>query len=118
MQPLGVSRKDAAFAPADVLPLFACPGAKEVAIEHAVFPHGSGFSEMMACPARATCAWYASHDFGGDFAFNEQPQERLLSAEFEEQPFHCTNFQALPQTSGRTTGCARRCRSQKRCGRE
>ncbi len=117
MQPIGLGRKDLGLSSANVLPLFACPGAKEVTIQHAVFPHGSGFSEMKACPARAICVWYASHDYGGEFAFNEQPQDRLLGGNFQARPFRCTHFQSLDRNAGRSP-CTKPCRSGKRCARK
>ena len=74
------------------MPFFVCSGAKETAIEHAIFPHGGGFTEMAPCPARDICAWYAAHDLGGLVAFNEQPREALLAAPFTSRPFSCPHF--------------------------
>lgn len=87
------SRSSAAsFSGASIVPLFVCPGVKDVPLEHAVFPHGGGFSKPMPCPMRDWCVWFAAHDLGGRSAFNEFPAEVILAPEFKAGPFSCRRF--------------------------
>ena len=88
-------RRDAT---AKVVAFFVCPGAKEVAIPHAVFPYGSGCSHMEPCPRRDVCLWYASHDLGGELEFSDVPSGAQLTAEFATGPFSCRRFELIEET--------------------
>lgn len=77
---------------AAVVPIFACPGAREVEVQHLVFPHGGGFTEMAPCPGRDICLWYAAHDLGQGEAINELPPETVVPADFHTAPFSCKRF--------------------------
>lgn len=77
---------------AKIIPLFVCPGAKDAPVGHIVFPHGDGFTELVPCPAREACVWYAGHDLGGSTAINEFPPEVVLPGEFESPNFSCPHF--------------------------
>ncbi len=79
----------------DVIAFYVCSGAKEVAIDHAVFPHGSGCSEMKPCPARDLCVWYASHDLGGTLEYSDVPAAAQLQGAFTVHPFSCPQFRAI-----------------------
>lgn len=88
--------------------MFVCAGAKDTPIEHAVFPHGSGCSQMSPCPGRDICAWYASHDLGGDDAYNEMPESMMLRANFRSGPFSCPDFHDINPRCRRSTQRLRR----------
>lgn len=76
-----------------VVPIFACPGVKEVPVDHLVFPHGGGFTRLTPCPGRDICLWYAAHDLGGGEAINDLPPAAVLPAQFTTAPFACDRFQ-------------------------
>ena len=84
-----------------VVALFVCPGAKEVAIPHAVFPYGSGCSQMEPCPRREFCLWYASHDLGGELEFSDVPDGAQLTAEFTTGPFSCPRWKWIDDPRNR-----------------
>jgi hypothetical protein len=72
--------------------MFVCPGLKEVPLEYAIFPLGSGFLGMEACPIRECCAWYSSYDLGGEQQITDFPDDAILPANFATQPFQCRDF--------------------------
>lgn len=74
------------------IPVFACPGMKDVPLGYAVFPLGDGFTKPRPCPARDLCLWYAAHDLGGTTSFNELPTAMLIPAVFRSHPFFCALF--------------------------
>lgn len=59
---------------------------------HAVFPHGSGFSEPVPCPSRGTCAWFAAHDLGGRTEFTDFPKGAQITAAFHTEGQLCERY--------------------------
>ncbi len=89
---LGAPRNEASRAQSKATALYVCPGAKEVPLDYAIFPYGSGFTALCACPGRDICLWYAAHDFGGEVEFSDLPVDSMLPAIFDSGPFHCADF--------------------------
>jgi hypothetical protein len=89
---LGAPHDEAHRAQAKPAALYVCPGAKDVPIDYAIFPYGSGFTGLCACPGRDICMWYAAHDLGGEVEFNELPEESMLPGIFNAAPFRCDDF--------------------------
>lgn len=78
-----------------MIPMFVCPGVKDVPLDYVLFPFGGGISKLNACPGRDICQWYAAHDLGGEMMFSDTPPETQMTAQFLSHPFSCPNFQEL-----------------------
>jgi hypothetical protein len=85
--PSGASRESG-----EVVAFYICGGVRPTPAGFTLFPHGGSIESNEICPAREICAWHASHDFGGEFAINEQPEARLLPVEFKTGAFACPHF--------------------------
>jgi hypothetical protein len=75
--------------------MYLCPGCRLAREAHG--PHEKGGQEIVACPRRGVCAWYAPD--AASFKHAAANKAKVIKPRFKTKPyFECPDFTMVPPT--------------------
>jgi len=73
--------------------MYVCAGCRPRPLGYAMIDIGDHLDEMVHCPRRDLCTWYAAQDLGGTANYTDTPTDAMLPVAFKQAPyFSCDNF--------------------------